>query len=246
MPYKSRLKKLAVNAVSLVMHFAHGGLLVTGMLAFVLGVGTYNGAFELPIGNTAAQDVQPLQSAPPAQADPVEKVALVSEASSAPLKPDMRAVANYLARRYHVSSQAIKPLVLAAQSAGVRADLDPLLILAVMAIESRFNPFAESVVGAQGLMQVMPRYHQDKLEAEGAGKNALLMEPHMNIQVGAMILRESISRAGSLEAGLQQYAGAPSDPGAQYASKVMAEKQRLEQAARQIATRRSRQSEARA
>lgn len=245
MPYKARFKKLAVNAASLVMHFAHGGLLVTGVLAFVLGVGTYNGAFELPIGNTAVQDLSPPPSAP-AQADPTEKVALASPASAATLKPEMGAVANYLARRYHVSIQAIKPLVLAAQTAGVRAELDPLLILAVMAIESRFNPFAESVVGAQGLMQVMPRYHQDKLEAEGAGKNALLMEPHMNIQVGAMILRESISRAGSLEAGLQQYAGAPTDPGAQYASKVMAEKQRLEQAARQIATRRSRQSESRA
>lgn len=245
MPYKARFKKLAVNAASLVMHFAHGGLLVTGTLVIVLGVGSYNGAFELPIGNTAAQDLPSLQNGP-AQADTTEKVALLSPASAATLKPDMRAVANYLARRYHVSSQAIKPLVLAAQSAGVRADLDPLLILAVMAIESRFNPFAESVVGAQGLMQVMPRYHQDKLEAEGAGKNALLLEPHMNIQVGAMILRDSISRAGGLEAGLQQYAGAPSDPDARYASKVIAEKQRLEQAARQIATRRSRQSESRA
>lgn len=245
MPYKARFKKLAVNAASLVMHFAHGGLLVTGILVVVLGVGSYNGAFDLPIGNAGAQDLPSMQTGP-AQADPIEKVALASELSVAPLRPDMSAVANYLARRYHVSGQAIKPLVLAAQSAGVRADLDPLLILAVMAIESRFNPFAESVVGAQGLMQVMPRYHQDKLEAEGAGKNALLLEPHMNIQVGAMILRESISRAGSLEAGLQQYAGAPSDPAAQYASKVMAEKLRLEQAARQIATRRSRQSEARA
>lgn len=245
MPYKARFKKLAVNAASLVMHFAHGGLLVTGMLVVVLGVGSYNGTFELPIGNSGAQDL-PSMPTGPAPTNPVEKVALVSQASAAPLKPDMRAVANYLARRYHVSNQAIKPLVSAAQSAGLRADLDPLLILAVMAIESRFNPFAESVVGAQGLMQVMPRYHQDKLDAEGAGKNALLLEPHMNIQVGALILRESISRAGSLERGLQQYAGAPSDREAQYAAKVMAEKQRLEQAARQIATRRSRQSESRA
>lgn len=246
MPHKARIKKLAINMASLVIHFAHGGLLVTGILAAVLWVGTYNGALELPIKNAGAQDaplVQPVS--PPADRPAMEKVSLALDVSAEPLKPEMSAVANYLARRYHVSNQAIKPLVSAVQSAAARAGLDPLLILAVMAIESRFNPFAESVVGAQGLMQVMPRFHQDKLEANGAGKNALL-EPHMNIQVGVLILKESISRAGNVQAGLQQYAGAPDDTEAQYAAKVMAEKQRLEQAARQIATRRSRQSESRA
>lgn len=233
MPYKARFKKLAVNAASLVMHFAHGGLLVTGVLAFVLGVGTYNGAFELPIGNTAVQDLSPPPSAP-AQADPTEKVALASPASAATLKPEMGAVANYLARRYHVSIQAIKPLVLAAQTAGVRAELDPLLILAVMAIESRFNPFAESVVGAQGLMQVMPRFHMDKLPEE-ADRSAFL-DPVTNVQVGARVLKESIRRNGGVTSGLQQFAGASNDPDRRYASKVLAEKQRLEQAAQRLRT----------
>jgi soluble lytic murein transglycosylase-like protein len=250
MPYKARFKKLAVNSASLVFHFAHGGLLITGFVVILLGVGYYNGSFELSLRSAPAA-VPPVRLEPVAietaslQQTALKSAALKSEEAlpTNPLKPAMRAVVNDLARRYHVSSQAIEPLVLAAQIAGARVNLDPLLILAVVAIESRFNPFAESVVGAQGLMQIIPKYHQDKIDAAGSGKNALL-DPHTNIQVGVRVLKESIQRAGSLEAGLQQYAGAPDDSDAQYASKVMAEKQRLEQAVRLFAAKRTRQADA--
>jgi len=104
--------------------------------------------------------------------------------------------------------------------------VDPLLILAVMAIESRYNPVAESVVGAKGLMQVMPKYHLDKL-AELGGEEALL-EPEVNIQVGAQILREYQRRCRDTEAALQMYAGAFDEPSGQYSTKVFAERARLE------------------
>jgi soluble lytic murein transglycosylase-like protein len=94
-------------------------------------------------------------------------------------------------------------------------------------------------MGAQGLMQVIPKFHQDKLEAHGTDHNGLL-DPQINIRIGARVLKESIDRMGSLEAGLQQYAGALADADAQYAAKVIAEKARLEQAMRQQATRRTR------
>ena len=112
--------------------------------------------------------------------------------------------------------------------------LDPLLIIAVIGIESRFNPFSESVVGAKGLMQVMPRYHQDKLP-EDADQTAFL-NPVINVQVGAKVLQESIRRNGGLENGLQQFGGAITDPARRYANKVLAEKQRLEQAVRHVRT----------
>ena len=104
--------------------------------------------------------------------------------------------------------------------------LDALLVLAVMAIESRYNPVAESVVGAKGLMQVIPKYHQEKLFEHG-GDHALL-EPEVNIQVGAQILREYQRRFGDIETALQQYAGALDEPTSQYANKVLAEKARLD------------------
>jgi len=139
--------------------------------------------------------------------------------------PRYRVIANYLSRKYKVASDATEQLVSGAYEAGKQVGVDPLLILAVMAIESRFNPIAESVMGAKGLMQVIPMYHQDKLVEHG-GTEAVL-DPMTNILVGARILKEYIRRAGSLEAGLQLYSGGFSDTTGQYAQKVMAEKARL-------------------
>ena len=106
---------------------------------------------------------------------------------------------------------------------GTKVKLDPTLILAIMAIESGFNPFAQSPVGAQGLMQVMTKIHSDKYENFG-GKLAAF-DPVTNLRVGVKVLQESIARAGgSIEGGLKQYVGAanlPHDDG--YGSKVLSE-----------------------
>jgi len=139
-------------------------------------------------------------------------------------------VAQYLSRRYHVADEAVRPLVLAARKAGQESQLDPLLILAVMAVESSLNPFAESPVGAQGLMQVMTSVHSTRFGLDGDQHNAL--EPVANIRVGSAILSDAIRRGGSLERGLQLYVGAgnlPDDGG--YASRVLSEMARLKMAA---------------
>ncbi len=87
---------------------------------------------------------------------------------------------------------------------------------------------AHSVAGAKGLMQVIPKYHLDKLMDHG-GEHVLL-EPEVNIQVGAQILREYLRRFGETETALQMYAGAFDEPSSAYALKVLAERARLEQA----------------
>ncbi len=143
-----------------------------------------------------------------------------------PLEREQRAMTEFIAKRYRVSEAAVAGYVSAAYRAGQEHSLDPLLILAVMAVESRYNPVAESTVGAKGLMQVIPKYHLDKLTDHG-GEEALL-EPEVNIQVGAQILREYQRRFRDTETALQMYAGAFDEPSSQYASKVFAEKARLE------------------
>ena len=143
-----------------------------------------------------------------------------------------RALANYVSRRYRIAPDVTEVFVGAAHEAGREVGLDPLLILAVMAVESRFNPVAESLVGAKGLMQVVPRHHLDKLMKHG-GEEAVL-DPVTNIALGARILKEYIRRTGSLEAGLQFYNGALADPSSQYAQKVFAEKERLQEAVRRF------------
>jgi len=143
-----------------------------------------------------------------------------------------RALVSYVSRRYRIAPDVIERFVGAAYNAGRNTGLDPLLILAVMAVESRFNPVAESLVGAKGLMQVVPRHHLDKLMEHG-GEEAVL-DPMINIALGARILKEYVRRTGSLEAGLQFYNGALADPTSQYAQKVFAEKERLQQAVRKL------------
>jgi soluble lytic murein transglycosylase-like protein len=145
------------------------------------------------------------------------------------LTPSMRGALDYVTRRYRVSQKALLPIFEAAQLSGREHGLDPLLIVAIIGVESGFNPLAESSMGAQGLMQVIPRFHQDKLP-EGAS-NSSFIDPVINVQVGVLVLQEAIRRRGSLIGGLQQYAGSSDSEGA-YASKVLAEKKRLEQGRR--------------
>ena len=163
-----------------------------------------------------------------AEADPRDVPALTVEM----LSPSMRGALNYVTRRYRVSQEALLPIFEAAQTTGRAHGLDPLLIVAVIGIESGFNPLAESAMGAQGLMQVIPRFHKDKVP-EGAGDRPFF-DPVTNVQVGVKVLQESIRRRGGLIAGLQQYAGSSDAEGA-YASKVLAEKRRLEQRGNRIA-----------
>jgi hypothetical protein len=141
---------------------------------------------------------------------------------------EQRAVVEFIGKRYRVSQDAIAGFVSAAYRAGGDWRVDPLLILAVMAIESRYNPVAESNMGAKGLMQVIPKFHLEKLLEHGG--EAALLDPQVNIQVGAQILREYLRRFGETETALQMYAGAFDEPSSSYAVKVLAERARLEAA----------------
>jgi hypothetical protein len=138
-----------------------------------------------------------------------------------------RALSEFVAKRYRVSQDVAFDLVSLAHQEGYRFQLDPLLIIAVIAIESRFNPIAESGAGAKGLMQIIPKYHTDKLDEFG-GEHAVF-DPATNIQVGSRILREYIRRTGNVGIALQMYAGALGDSEDQYTNKVLTERGRLQQ-----------------
>lgn len=156
---------------------------------------------------------------------PNQRVAADARATKPLDSREQIAVADYLARRYRVAGDVTGNLVRAAYSTGKEVGLDPLLLLAVMAIESGFNPYAESTVGAQGLMQVMSKVHRDKLEYFGGPEAAL--HPIANIKVGALILKECIASGGSLAGGLRRYVGSTSAGDGGYGAKVLAERDRL-------------------
>ena len=171
-------------------------------------------AKALPLGHD--RFFEPGKALPVAMTAPVETV----------LEREQRNLTEFIAKRYRVSETAVAAYVASAYRAGEQHSVDPVLILSVMAIESRYNPVAESTVGAKGLMQVLPKYHLDKLLDHG-GEEALL-EPDVNIQVGTQILREYERRFRDTETALQMYAGAFDEPSGAYAAKVLAERARLE------------------
>lgn len=166
---------------------------------------------------------------------PAQDVAL--ESTQAPLEvkhlgntKQQQNVTSWLAKRYRVAGDAANMLVSTAYMTAHEIKLDPLLILAVMAIESGLNPFAESPMGAKGLMQVMAKVHHDKFQEVGGAQAAL--NPVANIRVGAQILKDYVKRTGSVEGGLKTYVGAADmDDDSGYGAKVLAEYHRLKQVA---------------
>lgn len=172
------------------------------------------------------------QSAGPATQGTVRTGSIYPASNADYMADEQRAVAGFIARRYRIADQAVSGFVSTAYRAGHAFRVDPLLILAVAAVESRYNPVAESFLGAKGLMQIIPRYHQEKLREHG-GESALL-DPEVNIHVGAQILREYLRRFGEIEAALQMYGGAFDEPTSQYANKVLSERFRLEQTVQRL------------
>ena len=159
---------------------------------------------------------------------PAEPTAIARATASNPqtLPQEQAKVAYWLSKKYRVAPEPVAALVSEAYELGMRNKLDATLILAIMAIESSFNPFAQSTVGAQGLMQVMTRVHEDKYQHFGGQWAAF--DPLSNLRVGVSVLKECIARAGSLEGGLRYYVGAANlDDDGGYAAKVMAEHERL-------------------
>ncbi len=162
----------------------------------------------------------PAVATPAVEADPVPLTA--AEKAMLGNSKQQEFVTSWLAKRYRVAGDATNMLVSTAYLTARDLKLDPLLILAVMAIESRLNPFAESPVGAQGLMQVMSKVHRDRFKEMGGTQAAL--NPVANIRVGAQILKEYVSRGGSVEAGLKSYVGAAAfETDSGYGSKVLKE-----------------------
>lgn len=153
----------------------------------------------------------------------------VTAAQPGDLPKQQANVTFWLSRKYRVAPEPLSVLVAEAYAVGEKAKLDPTLILAVMAVESRFNPFAQSPVGAQGLMQVLTRVHTDKYNDFGGQLAAF--DPVSNLRVGARVLQDAVKRAGSVEGGLRLYVGAVTTDGSWYINKVMAEHLRIQSVA---------------
>jgi soluble lytic murein transglycosylase-like protein len=90
-----------------------------------------------------------------------------------------------------------------------RARLDPLLVLAVIHVESSFDPGAVSSAGAMGLMQVRGPTLREELKRSGiTGRNPF--DPTTNVQAGVRYLRRLLDRFGRTDVALAAYNAGPS------------------------------------
>jgi len=229
---------IATDVVNGVRHVSHNLLALLGLVAvtavlFLAGRPDLRHGLEADVlgwlSNRASVRLAEVSGDPSGKVEDIllamaepEAIARATASDPADLNRQQAALVNWISRRYSVAQEPISRLVQEAWAVGKVAGVEPTLILAIMAIESGFNPFAQSHVGAQGLMQVMTGIHHDKYEMFGGRRAAF--DPVTNLRVGVQVLKECIARAGGLEAGLKYYVGAanlPHDGG--YAAKVLAE-----------------------
>ncbi len=172
------------------------------------------------------QDRQEEQSGLGSEREAIDRV---TASNPNKLPKEQANLTQWLSKKYRVAPEPISAIVAQAYETGRKVQLEPTLILAVMAVESGFNPFAQSPMGAQGLMQVMTKIHSEKYDNFG-GKLAAF-DPLSNLRVGAKVLVDCIAKAGSIEGGLKQYLGTTTGDDGGYTAKVLLEQVRMREAA---------------
>jgi soluble lytic murein transglycosylase-like protein len=153
------------------------------------------------------------------------------------LPAEQASVTYWLSRKYNVSPEPLSVLVAEAFNLGERAHIAPTLILAIMAIESNFNPYAQSSLGGQGLMQIQPGEQSEKLHSLGGAMAAF--DPLSNLRVGVSVLHELVLAKGSIHAGLTAYAQSTQSHESNYLDRVLQEEQRLARIMRSVRQARS-------
>ncbi|NLC37260.1 MAG: lytic transglycosylase domain-containing protein [Alcaligenaceae bacterium] len=134
----------------------------------------------------------------------IERPTPPSSADSHAVELKKQAQTRYVAAKLKIQESTIRKYVdLAWEEAARREQLDPELLIAIIQKESEFRPKVQSRYGAQGLMQVVPRWHRDKLLPSES-----LFDPVVNIRVGADVLEEYLAKAGgNMDTALRKYSG---------------------------------------
>lgn len=132
----------------------------------------------------------------------------------------IRKLTDYIEENFAVEEARAFSIVTHAMEHGKRRGLTPELVLAVIAVESGFQADARSSQGAQGLMQIIARYHPETISEIG-GRGAL-MTPEKNIQAGTKILVQYLNDSdGNLIKALGRYNGSSGKRSRAYANKVL-------------------------
>lgn len=147
-------------------------------------------------------------------------IATTSESSSEAGLPALSDITALLRAQFRVAPMESMKIARAVLIEADRHAISPILLLAVMAVESSFDRYAVSVAGARGLMQILPAAHPQLI----AGTTDL-SDPAINVRIGSAILRGYIDASGGdLDAALLRYSGG----GRGYARRVVLRMQRFD------------------
>jgi hypothetical protein len=224
--YLIRGGRLIWYFLTFLFNFAHGSLLVAGVIVICLvgyQLSRFGGQGLNPKAFFGGYSVSATQSS---AATDIGRIATTDAGRRVRLAPGMAKVSFAIAKRHHISPLVAEGLVRIAQNEGAAEGVDPLLILSVITVESGFNPFLESPLGAQGLMQVVPKLHAELIPADKSP--SALFDPAVNIHIGTRILKICLDRAPTTEDGLQGYGGASGNPDMNYATHVLQELERFQ------------------
>jgi soluble lytic murein transglycosylase-like protein len=146
------------------------------------------------------------------------------------LNPTQMALVQAIRSKYRIAPEPMNALMLEVFDLADRSSLEPTLILAVIGVESNYNPFANSSTGAKGLMQVLQEVHSEQFTPYG-GVMAIF-DPKTNLRIGVKILKECINLTGSIQEGLRLYKAGDESVSMEtsYVSRVLAEQERLKEA----------------
>jgi soluble lytic murein transglycosylase-like protein len=156
-----------------------------------------------------------------ADAQSVAQASIVaSEATSETSLPTLGDITAVLRAQFRVAPTESLKIARAVLIEADRHAVSPVLLLAVMAVESGFDRNAVSVAGARGLMQILPAAHPQLIATATD-----LSDPAINVRIGSTILRRYLDESGGdLDTALLRYSGG----GRGYARRVALSMQRFD------------------
>lgn len=146
------------------------------------------------------------------------------------IRNKMIALAEHISDEHDIEYKKAQKIIDTTFLEAERANIEPILMLSVIGVESKYKQFAKSKMGAVGLVQVMPNYHRTKIN-ELKKDNLDMWSVEGNIKLGVTIMKEYINLAnGDIQRALQMYNGSTRDSRLTYSKKVFNQMENLDKA----------------
>lgn len=143
----------------------------------------------------------------------------------------MQALASHISDNNNIELEKAEKIIATTFLEAEKAKIEPMIMLSVIGVESRYNQYAKSGMGAVGLVQVMPNYHKGKIKELKSESNLDMWSIEGNIKLGVNILKEYIALAdGNVQKALQMYNGSSKDRSLSYSRKVYSQLANLDKA----------------